>query len=123
MKKDELFLEGEYVPWDSTFSASGSIHQDNANQHSLSNEQEFFNSKLASPLVLSEHCIGALKIAFLFKKRSILGIEVESREQLKEVMNVVLPAQFYIINLIFCKNQMFLSTHIRLSTKKILYLS
>ena len=66
VKKDELFLEREYVPWDSTFSASGSIHQGSANQHSLSNEQEFFNSKLASPLALSEHCIGALKIAFLF---------------------------------------------------------
>ena len=56
-------------------------------QQSLSNEQEFFNSKLPSPRVLSEHCIGILKNRFPVLKT--INIRIRGGEQLKEIMDLV----------------------------------
>jgi len=56
-------------------------------QHSLSNEQKFFNSKLASPRVLSVHCIGILKNRFPVLKT--INIRIRGGEESKEVMDLV----------------------------------
>jgi len=56
-------------------------------QNALSNEHEFFNTKLASPRVLSEHCIGILKNRFPCLKT--INVRIRGREQLKEVMDLV----------------------------------
>jgi len=85
-----FFSEREYLLGDSAFSASPVVVQSfkkTPGQNALSNEQEFFNSKLAPPRVLSEHCIGILNNRFPCLKT--INVRIRGREQLKEVIDLV----------------------------------
>jgi len=90
VKKDEFFSEREYLLGDSAFSISPVVVQSfkkTPGQASLCNEEEFFNTKLGSPRVRSEHCIGILKNRFPCLKT--INIRIKGRDQLKEFMDLV----------------------------------
>jgi len=53
----------------------------------LCNEEEFFNTKLGSPRLRSEHCIGILKNRFQYLKT--INIRIKGRDQLKEFKDLV----------------------------------
>jgi len=79
-----------YLLGDSAFSISPVVVQSfkkTPGQASLCNEEEFFNTKLGSPRVRSEHCIGILKNRFPCLKT--INIRIKGRDQLKEFMDLV----------------------------------
>ena len=90
MKKEEFFTPGEYILGDSAFSKSPVLVQSfkkDANTGYLDPKKEFFNSKLASLRIKSEHCIGMLKGRFQCLKK--LNTSLKNEQQMGHVLGLI----------------------------------
>ena len=88
-KRDEYFDDGEYLLSDSAYLTCRCIVQSFKNipgQLRLSPAKEFFNSKLGSLRVKSEHCIGILKNRFPALRRT--NIQIKGKRSIKKVMDM-----------------------------------
>lgn len=89
-KREEYFGERDYLLGDSAFSKSSimvqSFKQD-AHSGYLDEKKEFFNTKLGSLRIKSEHCIGMLKGRFRCVRR--INSTVKCQEDLGKILRLV----------------------------------
>jgi len=84
LEADDYFSEGEYLLGDSAYSACRYIVQNFkkvSGQSYLPPRKEFFNTKLGSIRVKSEHCIGILKNRFPILKCVSMDVDKKKKSQ------------------------------------------
>jgi hypothetical protein len=89
LQEAEFFQQLEFIIGDSAFNPSKRMvpsYKKNAGQSCLNAQNEFFNGKLSSARIKSEHCIGLLKNRFPFIRG--LNVKLKKARDVKKVVKI-----------------------------------
>ena len=88
-KREVLFLPQEYLLGDSAFTNCPNMvttYKRTHGESQLNSEKEFFNRKVATPRIKSEHCIGLLKNRFPVLRG--LRNRISGKQSMEQVVNL-----------------------------------